>query len=416
MTDQATGFPKLSGDVSIALYRTGYSFIGDRLRHRGTDGFRARFLGRPTIFMRGHDAAQIFYDNTKFTRVGVVPEPVKGTLFGKNTVHGLDGVDHRHRKAMFVDLVDAAAVSEITDMTGRLWLERLPPAGPPSTIVLFDEAVQVLATAVCRWAGLATDGPGFTRFASDLAVIVDGFGDLAVGGVKARRARWRCRRWAKARIRAVRAGLGGADPNRAVSVVAFHRDRNGGLLGLDTAADELLNLLRPTVAVAWFVAFAALALHEHPRWREPLSDGVEPETTAFTHEVRRYFPFAPFLSAWPRRRFVWRGQEFKPGTRVVLDVYGTNHDPSLWRQSDDFDPTRFFERVPDSFDLIPQGGGDRLDGHRCPGEPLTVALLKQAVQVLAATRAEPAPGRLTYLLSRFPSRVAGGVVMQPAAT
>lgn len=416
MSEQDTkSFARLPGDVSLALYRTGYPFIRDQLDRLGADGFRSRLLCRSTVFMRGHDAAQVFYDNTKVTRVGAIPEPIKGTLFGKGTVHGLDGASHRHRKEVFTRLLDERAVEAITEFAAQRWRERLPEAGPERPIVLFDEAVQVFATAVCRWAGLATDGPGFTRFAFDLATIVDGFGDLGVGQFRARLARWRCRAWAKVRIRAIRDRRVDVDPNLAVSVVARHRDVDGRLLPLDTAADELLNILRPTVAVAWFVAFAALALNEHPRWREPLASRSEPESTAFTHEVRRYFPFAPLLAAWPKRPFVWRGEKFTPGTRVVLDLYGTNHDPALWQHPDDFDPVRFFDYEPDAFDLIPQGGGDPVTGHRCPGEPLAVALLRQAVHVLAVTRASPAPGNLTYSLSRFPSKVAGGVVMLPAS-
>ena len=41
------------------------------------------------------------------------------------------------------------------------------------------------------------------------------------------------------------------------------------------AAVELLNLLRPTVAIARFIVFAALALHLHPEWRARVAEDEE---------------------------------------------------------------------------------------------------------------------------------------------
>ncbi|WP_026065160.1 hypothetical protein [Amphibacillus jilinensis] len=29
--------------------------------------------------------------------------------------------------------------------------------------------------------------------------------------------------------------------------------------------------------------------------------------------------------------FVWKGYEFKEGTLTLLDFYGTNHDPNIWK-------------------------------------------------------------------------------------
>jgi len=405
--------PVESTDVSVSMLRSGYPYISDRLRRWGTEAFQARLLGRPTVFLRGRSAAQMFYDNTKFTRVGAIPPPVRGTLFGKGTVHGLDGSAHHHRKAMFLGLLDDEATAEITRLTRSRWQRSLPERGPRRPIVLFDESVRILAGAVSEWAGMAVNHPKFPGHARDLAMIVDGFGSVGLRQIRARMARLRCRAWARSYIRAVRNGTLAPRQDTAVSVIARHRDHRNRRLPLDTAADELLNILRPTVAVAWFVTFAALALHDHPRWREPLAAGDAQAVRAFTQEVRRFFPFAPALAAWPRREFVWRGHGFRRGTRVVLDLYGTNHDPAIWRDAGYFDPSRFVDWEPDAFELIPQGGGEPDVGHRCPGEPLTIALLEQAVTVLARTRTRWAAQRLTYSLSRIPSRVSSGVVLLP---
>jgi fatty-acid peroxygenase len=66
---------------------------------------------------------------------------------------------------------------------------------------------------------------------------------------------------------------------------------------------------------------------------------------------------------------------------VVLDLYGTNHDPARWDDPDRFDPDRFLS-PPGPFDLVPQGGGDHLTGHRCAGEWVTVALMATATRML----------------------------------
>jgi fatty-acid peroxygenase len=60
---------------------------------------------------------------------------------------------------------------------------------------------------------------------------------------------------------------------------------------------------------------------------------------------------------------------------VLLDLYGQNHDTGLWPAPYDFRPERFLGRPIGDFDLVPQGGGDASTGHRCPGEPVTLALL-----------------------------------------
>ncbi|WP_409288415.1 cytochrome P450 [Peribacillus sp. SCS-37] len=61
----------------------------------------------------------------------------------------------------------------------------------------------------------------------------------------------------------------------------------------------------------------------------------------FVQEVRRYYPFGPFPGAGIKEEFAWKSCEFKKGGLVLLDVYGTNHDPCLWKEPDWFIPERF---------------------------------------------------------------------------
>ena len=71
------------------------------------------------------------------------------------------------------------------------------------------------------------------------------------------------------------------------------------------------------------------------------------------------------------------------GTLLVLDVWGTNNDPRVWHEPRTFDPGRQARTPVTAYNLVPQGGGDRHTGHRCPGEDLTLVLLTELVPRLA---------------------------------
>src|SRR4051794_14372496 len=72
-------------------------------------------------------------------------------------------------------------------------------------------------------------------------------------------ARNRAKRWAGRLIADVRAGRLTPPEDSALAVIAGYRNREGKPLQAYTAAVELLNVLRPTVAVSVFIVFAALA-------------------------------------------------------------------------------------------------------------------------------------------------------------
>ncbi|EKJ99322.1 fatty acid alpha hydroxylase, cytochrome P450 [Rhodopirellula baltica SH28] len=76
------------------------------------------------------------------------------------------------------------------------------------------------------------------------------------------------------------------------------------------------------------------------------------------------------------------GYRFPKGRRVLLDLYGTNHDPRTWDDPERFQPDRFNQRQSNCFDFIPQGGGDHFAHHRCAGEWITIALMKGAAEFL----------------------------------
>ncbi|MGH3425274.1 MAG: cytochrome P450 [Nocardioidaceae bacterium] len=125
-------------------------------------------------------------------------------------------------------------------------------------------------------------------------------------------------------------------------------------------------------------------MHSYPAARDRLlrTDDDPAAVERFVQEVRRFYPFFPFVAARPAREFDWGGEHFTTGQRVLLDLYGTNHDPRLWEAPGEFRPERFGDWDGGAFDFIPQGGGDHDLGHRCAGEWVTIELMKVAVTAL----------------------------------
>jgi fatty-acid peroxygenase len=378
------------------VLRTGYPYLRELRRRWDASSMEIRLLGRRTTVVAGPDGARLLYDESVMRRRGAVPRALRRTLFGDGAVHGLDGDAHKRRKAIFLDLLTPAAAKSIAESAAHWW-QRVPRDPEVDPAALFDDAVLVHGAAVCEWAGVP-DGALDVGVCRDLADIVDGFGSLGRRGVRARRARKRVDRWARELVTGVRSATVSATPGTALHVLANHRD-----LDVDEAGVELVNLLRPTVAVAYFAAFAAHALGAHPELRDRLQDATDDVYEAFAHEVRRYYPFVPMLAAQVRQPTTFQGRELPIGRRVVLDVYGTLHDPELWRDPDRFDLHRFVGVEPDPYAYVPQGGGEPT-GHRCPGERVAVELIKVVARHLVTERVPVTNTDERIPLNRLPTR------------
>jgi fatty-acid peroxygenase len=401
-------------DQSARLALEGYGWLPNRRR---TDGpvVHTRIMGQRAVGLCGPDAARFFYDERHVRRHTAVPEPIQGTLFGHGAVHTLDGDAHRVRKAMFLTLMgpDGAAcaarhVADSWDETVSSWR-----AGHP--VVLFDEASRAIARGACRWTGVPLAEPDVPGVAADLVALVDGFATLGPRHWRARRARGRLQRRLAALVEQVRDGTAPVDPDTALAVVAAHRQVDGTPLHPKLAAVELLNVVRPTVAVCWFVAYAAHALYRWPEHRAALKSGVDGFADAFAHEVRRFYPFAPFVAGRAVRDLTWQGEKIPEGALVMLDLYGQNHDPEVWPDPYRFDPHRFIGRQIGPFELVAQGGGDPATNHRCPGESTADGILQTITARLVALDYDVPDQDLTIPLHRIPSRIASGFVLAPRA-
>lgn len=409
-------------DDSLGLLIRGYAF-GAHLWRRTTAGARAvpfRLLGRPALLVRGVEGVDLFYDEASTARHGAMPALVQRTLFGVGSVHSLDGAEHRHRKATFVDVAyEDEQVARIAPLLASEWAAELDAWSAGSRRSAYEAAVGAVGRAVMRWAGLPGTPDARTRWARRLARIVDGFGvpyspEYLLAVVDRH---WSDRHAARL-IEAVRSGRLRPAPGTALHEWAWHRDPAGALLAARTAGVELQNVLRPTIAVARFVAFAAKELHDRPHWRSrigletaargTLVDG--PLAVAFAQEVRRTAPFVPMLPGWATREVELDGERLAAGGRVVLDVLGTDTDDRSWPDAGRFDPERFVgvEDAEAIRTFVPHGGADVATGHRCPGEKLAVTALAVAVAALSDPRVAVLGDGLEVDHRRMPTKPRSG--------
>jgi fatty-acid peroxygenase len=402
---------RLRLDNSLPMLAQGYAWLPDRRRAAGRAAVRTRLMGRQTLAVEGPDGARFVYDEDHVRRSGALPEPVVSTLFGHGAVHELDGEAHRVRKAMFVDLLTGTGVEALVDRVTAAWDDAVPGWAGRRQVVLLDEAAQVLTRGVCDWAGVPLTDEEVPALARDLAALVDGFATGAPRHWRARRVRQRREAWLARLVEEVRSGAVRVPPGSVVDVVSRHVDSEGERLEPRVAAVEVLNVVRPTVAVCWFVAFAAHALHSWPAHRDSLRSGDPAFATAFAHEVRRFYPFAPFIGGRAPRDVEWDGELVPAGSMVLLDLFGQNHDPELWEEPYAFRPDRFLDRRIGPFELVPQGAGDPRTGHRCPGEDITVALLSALAVRLARLEYVVPEQDLSISLRRIPARPASRVVL-----
>lgn len=409
-------------DDSLSLLVRGYGF-GAHLWHRAESGARAvpfRLLGRPALLVRGEEGARLFYDESKTRRHGAMPMFIQGSLFGHGSVHSLDGEDHRHRKATFVDvLYDDAEVERLLPELECEWSDELRAWVAGGQQTAYDAAVGALGRAIMRWAGIPGTPAAKTRWARRQAQIVDGFGvpyspEFLLALLNRR---WSDRHAAKL-VEAVREGRLHPDEGTALHAWAHHRDRDGELLSARHAGVELQNSFRPMIAVARFVAFAAKELHDRPEWRERIAAEVAERgrlvggelATMFAQEIRRTAPFVPMLPAWATTDVELDGQRVPEGGRVLLDILGTDTDAREWARAETFEPERF--RGVEDYEalaaFVPHGGAGVATGHRCPGEKLAIAGLAASISALSDPRIRISGRGLDVNRRRMPTKPRSG--------
>ncbi|RIW31321.1 cytochrome P450 [Bacillus salacetis] len=389
---------------NVRLLKEGYLYIMNRSEKYDSPIFETSLLGEDAICLTGKEAAELFYDNDRFKRENAAPKLAQKTLFGVGGVQGLDGGEHRNRKAMFMSMMSDEALGEIQEIFARKWDEYSKRWELEDEIIFYDEVKKMLAETAFEWTGVPLEKDHLDEWTDELSDMFEGAASFSLKHWQSRRSRSKAEERLVDLVERVRNKDVQLDEQRALYQFSFHKDTEGKLLEPRIVAVELLNLLRPITAISVYADFTALAVHDYPEEAEKVRNGGKDEQQRFIQEVRRYYPFFPFTAARVKQDFEWKGYLFKEDTLTLLDLYGTNHHPELWTQPDTFNPDRFESWSGSPFDFIPQGGGEYDIGHRCAGEWITLDLLGVTVDYLVNQLTYTVPEQdLSFSMNDIPS-------------
>ena len=406
--------PKAKGiDNTIRLLKEGYPFIQNQMKTLQTDIFQTRLMGQKVICITGKRAAQLFYHPDYFIRHGANPKRIQKTLFGVNAIQNMDGIAHQHRKALFLSLLTPEQATDLKKILRRNYRSSLSKWIKQDTICLFDESATLLCKSACEWCGFSITQKEARMRGEQFMTMVYAIGQVGPNYWKGKFARKSCEQWIETIIKEIRNGERNAPKDTPLYQFSFYEELNQKPLSNRKAAVELINVIRPIVAISIYIVFAALALHDNPKTIPLLKDPNDPYYDMFVQEVRRFYPVGPFLGARAKKNFTWRGYAFKRGTLVFLDVYGIHNDPTLWKSPTVFSPEHFKDWDHDPYKLLAQGGGDLAMGHRCPGELITLKLMKESIDFLVNEIEYTVPAQnLSYSLTKIPTRPQSGFLMK----
>ncbi|MGP0174187.1 cytochrome P450 [Pseudomonas sp. NCHU5208] len=390
-------------ESTVALLREGYDFIGNNARRLHSPIFESRILLQRTYCLQGHEAAELFYASPHLSRVDAAPRMLIHTLFGSQAIQGLDGPAHRRRKTLFLELLSGEQAARLTQQVDATLMAALPGWAAAGTLDFLSEMQRVLFRAVMSWAGLPASEHSARR-QHQFVALIEGAGSIGLGQLRGRWARRRAEHWGARLIRRQRRSGDVLPAGSPADRLARYREEDGQPLAPRVAAVELLNLLRPVVAIAYFLLYAMVELARRPLWEQRLRED-DSWLLPFAQEVRRLYAFFPFVAARVTQPFDWRGMRLQRGARVLLDLYGSNRCSDVWENPEAFAPERFKARQLDAHTLIPQGGGQHDSGHRCPGEWVTLDIMQNCLRRLTRNLRYQAPAFAgAPLCNRFPLR------------
>jgi fatty-acid peroxygenase len=412
------GIPREKGiDHTLDLLIEGYPFIQNRIKKYQSPIVISRVLGKKAIFLSGVEEAKVFYSDKYFKRHGVAPMHVQKTLFGKKAIQGLDGAEHQKRKQLFMSLLSPEYEKRLLDLCAKNLERRSKEWENKSSIKLFDESKKVLFLSVCEWAAVPYPKKREKEFLEDFGYMIYSFGRVGSYYRKGKRSRKCVEQWIEQLIEEVRLGIFVVDKSTPLYLMSMCKDVNGELVDIKIAARELINLLRPIIAIATYITFIGLALYENPECKEKLKGRDPLYLEMFCQEVRRYYPFSPFVGAKVKKSFRWKNCIFKKNTLVFLDLYGMMHDEKIWDQPYAFIPERFESRKKCLYDLMPQGGGKIMTGHRCAGDIVTLKLMMVFTDFLVNKMEYTVPKQDLYIpLNQIPTLPRSGFVIKDVKT
>src|SRR5690625_1869440 len=251
-------------DNSLSLMREGYMYILNRRHGFNSEVFETRLLGKKAICMVGKEATEVFYDTEKFKRKDAAPNRAVQTLFGKNGVQALDGQAHKHRKEMFMSIMTPDGLEKLNDITKKQWEIAVDKWERMDKVVLYEEVQKIMCRTACQWAGVPLEESKVKKLTKDLAAMFESPATFGPAHWLGRNARNQVEKWIGDLINEVRNGNVNPPENTALYRFSWHRDLEGNLLDTENVAVEVINILRPIVAIAIFINFIALAVHHYP--------------------------------------------------------------------------------------------------------------------------------------------------------
>lgn len=369
----------LFSESTLGILQKGYPYFLNYFEKQQTDILQTRLLLRKTLVLRGEEAAAVFYDRTKFIRKEATPKRFQKTLFGQGGVQGLDGVAHTMRKAMFMNCMNEQSLEDLKTIFNRCWNEQLPQWQHKQAIDFYKEMEEVLMRSACLWIGISLNESEVTQKTTYMSHMIDGSGGIGLRYYRGKKARNHAEQWIISLLKSPKEEVLHRKKNTIFNTFRNFNDPSGEPIALQTKAVEILNLIRPIVAIARYITYEAIALHTYPEEKVKLQTSFSSHAPLFIQEVRRKYPFFPFVAARVKQSFQYQGVHFKTRTRVLLDLYATNHHPRTWSNPDEFLPERFKHRTITAYNLIPQGGGDPHVNHRCAGEWITILLMQESL-------------------------------------
>lgn len=368
-------------DVSQRLDE-GYLLLSELRKEADAPVVKARLLNKEVIAVYGKEAARAFYDPANFKRKGAMPKLVLKTLFGEGGVQTLDDEEHNQRKKVFMDLMTPKRMEDYHRIVDRTLTEKMEHL--QGELELFDVAKDVLFRSICEWSGIDLTKMN-EREINQLAEYQISMISSAVTNptthIKGIENRKKSEKWAQSLIEDARINPVAGKENVALYAFANAKDTQGNLLPIDVAAVELLNIIRPTVALTVWIALMGHALFSRPDIYQRLHTEFDELQDSFIQEMRRYYPFFPMIPAFAKKDVTIDGYLIPEDSWVVLDLYGTNHDERSIETPEVFRISRYVGKekhisYDEEYEMIAQGGGKFEAMHRCAGEWITLHALR----------------------------------------
>lgn len=360
----------------------GYLLLSELRKEADAPVVKARLLNKEVIAVYGKEAAKKFYDPRNFKREGAMPKVVLKTLFGEEGVQTLDGKAHEYRKTTFMNLMTPKRMDEYHRILDKNLAQKLDQQH--GEFDLFDLSKDVLFRSICEWAGIDLSEMSkeeIDQLAEYQISMISSAVTNPATHIKGIENRKKSERWAQSLIEHARTNPVAGKEDIALYAFANATDDNGELLPIDVAAVELLNVIRPTVALTVWIALMGHALFSRPDIYQRLHAEFDKLQDSFIQEMRRYYPFFPMLPAFAKQDVEIDGYLIPKDSWVVLDLYGTNHDKRTIETPEVFRISRYLGKekhisYDEEYEMIAQGGGKFEAMHRCAGEWITLHTLR----------------------------------------